>query len=70
MNENINLNNQTKLHKFSISELTRPNRIIDIIASNNGYKRKNDLAITHSLTHSHTPNQSRDAIASKEECKI
>ena len=40
------------------SRKTRPNSLIDTIASNYGYRRKLPYAnlLTHSLTYSHTPN--------------
>ena len=43
---------------WMITVKTRPNGLIDTIASNIGYKWKMPYAnsLTHSLTHSHTPN--------------
>ena len=38
---------------MQIREKTRPNRLIDTIASNNGYRQSNVL---FKLTESHTPN--------------
>ena len=51
---------------------TRPNSLIDTIASNNGYRQKMPYAnlLTHSLTHLLSYPKSRDAIASKNICTL
>ena len=47
---------------FDFSKKTRPNSLIDRIASSNGYRQNNDLLkLTYLLLYS----SSRDAIASK-----
>ena len=46
-----------------LTYITRPNSLIDTIASNDGYRRK--MPYVNLLTHSLSYPQSRDAIASK-----